>query len=63
MIMGLVGLPAPLLPSIGAFRLAQPESFWARRFYRSEKKIARATRRHEKDERRRLALRDRLFGG
>jgi hypothetical protein len=62
-IMGLAGLPAPLFSYLGAFRLAKPDSFWARRFYRREKKIARATRRHEKYERRRLALRDRLFGG
>jgi hypothetical protein len=60
-IMGLVGLPAPLFSYIGAFRLAKPESFWARRFY-GEKKLARATRRHERYEARRHALRDRLFG-
>jgi hypothetical protein len=61
-IMGLVGLPAPLFSYIGAFRLAKPESFWARRFY-SEKKVARAAKRHARYEGRRLALRDRLFGG
>jgi hypothetical protein len=61
-VMGLVGLPAPLFSYIGAFRLAKPESFWARRFY-SEKKKARAAKRHARYEGRRLALRDRLFGG
>ena len=61
-IMGLAGLPAPLFSYVGAFRLAKPESFWARRFY-GEKKLARAARRHTRYEGRRLALRDRLFGG
>jgi hypothetical protein len=61
-VMGLAGLPAPIFSYIGAFRLAKPESFWARRFY-SEKKLARAARRHERYEARRLGLRDRLFGG
>jgi hypothetical protein len=60
--MGLAGLPAPIFSYVGAFRLAKPESFWARRFYR-EKKVARATRRHERYEGRRLRLRDRLFAG
>lgn len=62
LVMGLTGLPVPLFAYIGPFRLAKPESFWARRFY-GEKKPARATRRHERYERRRLALRDRLYGG
>jgi hypothetical protein len=61
-VMGLVGLPAPTFSYIGAFRLAKPESFWARRFY-GEKKTARAAKRHARYEGRRLALRDRLFGG
>ena len=61
-IMGLAGLPVPTFSYIGAFRLAKPESFWARRFY-GEKKTARAAKRHARYEGRRLALRDRLFGG
>ncbi len=61
-VMGLAGLPAPVFSYLGAFRLAKPESFWARRFY-GEKKLARAARRHTKYEDRRLALRDRLFAG
>lgn len=61
-VMGLAGLPAPLFSYIGAFRLAKPDSFWSRRFYR-EKKRARAAKRHARYEGRRLALRDRLFGG
>jgi hypothetical protein len=61
-VMGLAGLPAPIFSYVGAFRLAKPESFWARRFY-GEKKLARATRRHTRYEGRRLAVRDRLFAG
>ena len=61
-VMGLAGLPAPVCSYVGAFRLAKPESFWARRFY-GGKKAARAARRHARYEGRRLALRDRLFGG
>ena len=62
-VLGLVGLPARFFSYLGAFRLAKPESFWATRFYRREKTIARAARRHATYQRRRLALRDRLFGG
>jgi len=61
-VMGLLGLPAPLFSYIGAIRLAKPESFWARRFY-GEKRMDRATERHSRNERRRHALRDRLSGG
>jgi len=61
-VMGLLGLPAPAFSYLGAFRLAKPESFWARRLY-SERKIARAAKRHARYQGRRLALRDRLFGG
>jgi len=61
-IMGLAGLPVPIFSYTGAFRLAKPESFWARRFY-GEKKLARAAKRHARYEGRRLALRDRLFAG
>lgn len=60
-VLGLLGLPAPLLSYVGACRLAKPESFWARRFY-GEKRMVRATKRHSRYEGRRLALRDRLFG-
>lgn len=61
-LMGLAGLPVPTLSLFGVVRLAKPESFWARRFY-GEKKLARAARRHARYEGRRIALRDRLFGG
>lgn len=62
LVVGLAGLPLPTVSFLGAVRLAKPESFWARRFY-GEKKLARAVRRHIRYETRRLALRDRLFGG
>ncbi|HYN67564.1 MAG TPA: hypothetical protein VES93_11800 [Ornithinibacter sp.] len=61
-VVGLAGLPIPLLAIGGSLRLAKPDSFWARRFY-GEKRMARATKRHARYEGRRLALRDRLFGG
>ena len=61
-VMGLAGLPVPLFSYIGLFRLAKPESFWARRFY-GEKKLARAAKRHARYEVRRRAVRDRLFAG
>jgi hypothetical protein len=61
-VMGPAGLPAPIFSFLGAFRLAKPESFWARRFH-GEKKPVRAARRHTKYEARRLAVRDRLFAG
>jgi hypothetical protein len=53
----LVGLPMPLFSFVGALRLARPDSFWARRFYRKRpKKRERAQRRQA----RLLARRDRL---
>jgi hypothetical protein len=62
LVMGLAGLPLPSLSFLAAVRLAKPESFWARRFY-GDRKLARATKRHLRYEGRRLAVRDRLFGG
>jgi F0F1-type ATP synthase assembly protein I len=62
LVVGLAGLPLPTVSFLGAVRLAKPDSFWARRFY-GEKKLARASSRHARVETRRLALRDRLFGG
>lgn len=54
---GLFGLPIPLLGLVGAVRIAQPESFWARRFYAGRpEKLAKARARHEVV----LARRDRL---
>jgi len=62
LILGLAGLPLPTVSLIGAIRLAQPESFWAKRFY-GDKKMARAQVRYDRYEDRRSRLRDRLFGG
>ncbi|MFF3597713.1 phosphatidylglycerol lysyltransferase domain-containing protein [Kitasatospora indigofera] len=43
---GLIGLMVPLLPLVGAIRLARPQSPWARWRYRSRpKRLARAERR------------------
>lgn len=58
---GLIGLPIPLLALVGAVRLAQPSSFWARRFY-AERRMATAVRRHQRTLRRRDRLRDLLSG-
>jgi hypothetical protein len=43
----LLGLVVPFLSLIGAFRLGRPTSPWARLFYRSERKRARARARFE----------------
>ncbi len=60
---GLLGLALPLLGWIGAFRLAKPMSFWARRFY-SDKKMGRAEGRFPSTRRTRVdRLRDKLAGG
>lgn len=61
LVIGLAGLPLPTVSFIGAVRLAKPDSFWARRWY-GQKKLAKALRRHNRYESRRLAVRDRLFG-
>lgn len=58
---GLIGLPVPFVSVVGAVRLAEPSSFWARRFY-SPDKMGRATIRHQLFLRRRDSLRD-LLGG
>ena len=58
---GLIGLPVPLVSLVGAVRLAQPSSFWARRFY-AERKMAAAAQRHDRTLRQRDRLRD-LFSG
>lgn len=59
---GLIGLPVPILATVAAFRLAKPDSFWARRRY-GEAKMARATARHERHLARRERLRDLVSGG
>ncbi len=60
--MGLLGLAVPLLGWIGAFRLAKPMSFWARRFY-SDRKLGRAESRFPPARHTRIDwLRDKLAG-
>jgi hypothetical protein len=59
---GLIGLPVPTVSLIGAIRLAQPSSFWARRFY-GAKKMARAEARHARHLARRERMRDVASGG
>lgn len=58
---GLIGLPVPFVSLVGAVRLAQPSSFWARRFY-AERKMATAVTRHHRTLQHRDRLRD-LFSG
>ncbi|WP_235950603.1 hypothetical protein, partial [Phycicoccus flavus] len=61
----LVGLPVPSIALFVAFRLARPESFWARRFYRDKpKKLARARARAARLDGLRRRVRDAVsFGG
>lgn len=61
-VMGLLGLAVPLLGVLGAFRLAKPRSFWAKRYYR-DAKLRRSERRFPADHRGIAdALRDKLAG-
>jgi hypothetical protein len=60
--LGLGGLFIPLVGWIGAIRLARPSSPWARRFYRSDKKMGRAVAREQKRVARKTRVRD-LIGG
>jgi hypothetical protein len=59
---GLIGLPVPFVALAGAIRLAQPLSFWARRFY-AEPKMVKAQARFERHEVRRERMRDLVSGG
>lgn len=61
LVVGLVGLPVPLLSLVGAVRLAHPSSFWARRFY-GEPKLVRAQDRRTRLDGRREQVRDLLSG-
>jgi hypothetical protein len=60
-LMGVVGIFLPFVSLIGAARLAEPSSPWARRRYKS-KKLARAQRRWEKIHARRRRIADALAG-
>jgi hypothetical protein len=58
---GLIGLPVPIVAVIGTFRLAKPESFWAKRYYKNAK-LDRATSRHQTNIARRDRVRDTFSG-
>jgi hypothetical protein len=61
---GLVGLFIPVFSLVGAFRLAKPDSVWARRRYRKRpKKMARAVARFEGKRRERMERFRDLIGG
>ncbi|HEY5852761.1 MAG TPA: hypothetical protein VIW24_01600 [Aldersonia sp.] len=63
LVTGLVGLPMPIFAFVGACRIAQPDSFWARRFYRDKpRKLAKSQHRYHRLVTRRERLRD-TFGG
>ncbi|MBM6406121.1 hypothetical protein JQN72_17955 [Phycicoccus sp. CSK15P-2] len=60
----MIGLPSPFFSFVGSIRLAQPDSFWARRFYRDRPaKLERAQARMDRVLARRERLRDVLSGG
>jgi hypothetical protein len=59
---GLIGMVVPVISLVGSIRLAKPDSYWARRFYR-EKKMDRSRERFDADyEARRERLRDLMSG-
>ncbi|MEY6568954.1 hypothetical protein AB8B12_29320 [Streptomyces sp. PGLac3x] len=59
--MAVLGVLVPLLALVGAVRLARPDSFWARRFYRDRHRTrARATLRYYRRDRRWAGPRHRL---
>jgi hypothetical protein len=61
--LGLFGLFVPLIALIGAIRLAQPHSPWARRFYKpGSRKLKRAQERWKRLERRRHGALDAVAG-
>lgn len=61
--LGLFGLFVPLIALVGAIRLAQPRSPWARRFYApGSRKLARARERYARLERRRHRALDAVAG-
>lgn len=62
-VIGILGLAIPLLGDFGSFRLAKPESYWAKRFY-GDKKMGRARGRFPADRATRTDwLRNKLTGG
>ena len=62
-LLGVVGMLVPIVGLVGALRLAKPGSPWARRRYEpGSAKLARATRRHARHERRYQRFQDRIAG-
>jgi hypothetical protein len=62
-IMGVTGMLFPLISIIGAIRLAEPGSPWARRRYPADsRKLQKAEARHERHARRYQRFQDRLAG-
>jgi hypothetical protein len=62
-IMGVTGMLLPLISLIGAIRLAEPGSPWARRRYPpGSRKLAKSEARHERHARRYRRFQDRLAG-
>jgi hypothetical protein len=62
-VLGMVGLFVPVLAIVGAVRLARPRSPWARRFYSAgSARLARATEREKRLERRRRTWLNRIGG-
>ena len=59
---GVIGVPVPLVAVIGAFRIAKPTSFWARRFYKPAK-MSRAQKRFGPLQQRRHERLRRIVGG
>jgi hypothetical protein len=62
LILGLAGSAMPTLSLVAVCRLAKLVSSWDRRLY-GERKLEQARARTERYSARRLALRDRLYGG
>ena len=58
---GLIGMPVPLIALVGSFRIAKPQSFWARRYYKDDK-LAKSIARHGVNIARRDRVRD-VFTG
>jgi hypothetical protein len=63
LLLGVAGILLPVLSLAGAIRLARPDSPWGRRRYPpGSRKLARATRRHERHLRRYRRFQDRVAG-
>jgi hypothetical protein len=59
---GLIGLVVPIISLVGAIRLAKPDSYWARRFYKAAKQAKAGARFGPRYEARRERVRDLMSG-